>query len=79
MSLVQDIKNILSELEPSHLEEIKSVVQHVVSDLQEGLADAEKIIAILPPGVLHLPGEVPQFISEVGAVLAVVAEALALL
>jgi hypothetical protein len=77
MSLVQDIKNILADLTPAKLQELKQVATHVVMDGEEWVGDAQKILAILPPNVLGLPSEVPQFVSELAAILPVVAEALA--
>jgi hypothetical protein len=77
MSLVQDIKNILADLSPAKLQELKLVATHVVTDGEEWVADAQKILAVLPPNVLSVPSEVTGFVSELAAILPVVAEALA--
>jgi hypothetical protein len=79
MSLVQDIKNTLADLEPAKLAGLKSIAIHVVSDGEEFMADAQKILALLPANVLQIPPEVSTFLSELAAVLPAVNEALAVL
>jgi hypothetical protein len=79
MSLVQDIKNILADLGPAQLQELKAIATHVVSDGEEWVSDAQKILAIVPANVLHVPSEVPDFLSELAAILPAIAEALAAL
>jgi hypothetical protein len=79
MSLVQDIKNTLADLTPAKLAELKSIATHVVTDGEEWVADAQQIAGVLPSGVIHVPAEVTSFLSELAAILPVVAEALAAL